>query len=282
MTTSKIKFLEKDIIKYYQEKLSAAKISEKLKIDKKTVYRVLNNNNIKTRTLSEAAYKYTCNDNFFDVINTEEKAYWLGVLYADGNITNNTVSCKRIFLTSTDKEWVEDFLKAIQSTNTPKLEKHNKFKDANVWKAAISSPKMHSDLNNLGCTAVKSMTIRMPNIKNELVHHFIRGYFDGDGTVGIYKNNKKLDWMVLKSGFCSGSEKFIKDLLNIIPVKNKKIYHTNKNLYLANFSLNDSISLYNYLYKDATIYLKRKHKIFNEYILNYKPRKRFNDYNRLP
>jgi intein-encoded DNA endonuclease-like protein len=280
MTTSKIKLLEKDIIKYYKEKLSAVKISEKLKIDKKTVYRVLNNNNIKTRTLSEAAYKYTCDDNFFEVINTEEKAYWLGVLYADGNITNHTVSCKRIFLTSTDKDWIEDFLKVIKSTNTPKLEKHNKFKDANIWKAAITSPKMHSDLNNLGCTPVKSMTIKIPNIKDELINHFIRGYFDGDGTVGVYKNNKKLDWMVLKSGFCSGSMTFIEDLLNIIPVKNKKIYH--KGVYLTQFSLTDSIIFYNYMYKNATIYLKRKHKIFNDYILNYKPRKRFNDYNRLP
>jgi hypothetical protein len=280
MTTSKIKILEKDIIKYYEEKLSAVKISEKLKIDKKTVYRVLNNNNIKTRTLSEAAYKYTCDNNFFEVINTEEKAYWLGVLYADGNITNHTVSCKRIFLTGTDKEWVEDFLKAIKSTNTPKLEKHNKFKDSIIWKAAITSPKMHSNLNNLGCTPVKSMTIRMPNIKDELVHHFIRGYFDGDGTVGVYRNIKKLDWMILKSGFCSGSKTFIEDLLNIIPVKNKKIYH--RSVYLTQFSLNDSIIFYNYMYKNATIYLKRKHKIFNDYILNYKPRKRFNDYNRLP
>jgi intein-encoded DNA endonuclease-like protein len=280
MTTSKIKLLEKDIIKYYEEKLSAAKISEKLKIDKKTVYRILNNNNIKTRTLSEAAYKYTCDDNFFEVIDTEEKAYWLGVLYADGNITNHKVSCKRIFLTGTDKEWIEDFLKAIKSTNTPKSEKHNKFKDSIIWKAAITSPKMHSNLNNLGCTPVKSMTIRIPNIKDELVHHFIRGYFDGDGTVGVYRNIKKLDWMILKSGFCSGSKTFIEDLLNIIPVKNKKIYH--RSVYLTQFSLNDSIIFYNYMYKNATIYLKRKHKIFNDYILNYKPRKRFNDYNRLP
>jgi intein-encoded DNA endonuclease-like protein len=279
MTTSKIKILEKDIIKYYEEKLSAVKISEKLKIDKKTVYRVLNNNNIKTRTLSEAAYKYTCDNNFFEVINTEEKAYWLGVLYADGNITNHTVSCKRIFLTSTDKEWVEDFLKAIKSTNTPKLEKHNKFKDSIIWKAAITSPKMHSNLNNLGCTPVKSMTIRIPNIKDELVHHFIRGYFDGDGTVGAYKNLKNSDWKILKSGFCSGSQEFIIDLLKILPVKNKTIKQV-KECYITQHSLQDTLNLFSYMYKDYTTCLERKRQVFINYLDTYKPRKRFNDYNR--
>ena len=49
-------------------------------------------------------YKYKCNDNFFKNIDTEEKAYWLGVLYADGNVSKNSSGTGQVFLSSKDKE----------------------------------------------------------------------------------------------------------------------------------------------------------------------------------
>ena len=137
---------------------------------------------------------------------------------------------------------------------------------------------MFNDLNDLGCTPIKSKTIRIPDLKKELIHHFIRGYFDGDGTVGIYKNLKSHNWEILKSGFCSGSELFLQDILNILPVKNKKISY--RGVYIVQLSLNDSILLYNYMYNNDTICLIRKKNIFTTYIDNYNPRKRFNDYNK--
>lgn len=67
--------------------ISANKIANILNINVKSVYKILKENNVKVRTMSEAAMKYTCNESFFNTIDCEEKAYWLGVLYADGNIS---------------------------------------------------------------------------------------------------------------------------------------------------------------------------------------------------
>jgi hypothetical protein len=270
---------ELKVIEYYLEGSSAKKIAETINCNVKTVWRILRRNNIKSRSLSEASMKYTCNNNFFSVIDTEEKAYWLGALYADGNISKRTSKSGQIFLTSSDKEWVENFMKGIESNNKPRKEVHSKYKTS-IWKAQITSSQMFNDLNSLGCTPVKSLTITVPTLSDDLMHHFVRGYFDGDGTVGVYKNLKESDWLILKSGFCSGSQTFVKQLLEILPVKNKKFRYSG--VYQTQFSLKDSITLYNYMYKDATVYLERKQVIFKTYIQNYKPRKRFNDYNRLP
>jgi intein-encoded DNA endonuclease-like protein len=270
---------EELVIKYYSEGMSAKKVSLHVKCNIKTVRAILLRKGIKLRTLSEASMKYTCDDSFFSDIDNEIKAYWLGALYADGNISKKASKSGQIFLTSSDEDWVVNFMKDIKSTNKPRKEFHKIYNNY-IWKAQITSSQMFNDLNALGCTPAKSKTITFPSIPNELIHHFIRGYFDGDGTVGVYTNLKLNDWKILKSGVCSGSELFIKQLLEKLPVKNKNIYHNS--VYTTQFSLNDSLALCNYLYKNATIYLERKKEVFDKYILNYKPRKRFRDYNGLP
>lgn len=270
--------IETKVIDYYQtDKLSADVIASLVDINRKSVYKILKKHNIKSRTLSQAAMKYTCNDFFFNVINTEEKAYWLGALYADGNVSQKGSKSGQIFLTSTDKEWIEQFLKDVNSSNKARPEIHNRFKST-VWKAQITSSQMYNDLLNLGCIPVKSHVIRIPDLDKNLLHHFIRGYFDGDGTVGVYKNLKTHSWTILKSGFCSGSQKFLEDLLQILPTKNKNI--TYNGVYVVQFSLRDSIDLYNYIYQNSTVHLIRKKDKFDTYLKDYVPRKRFNDYNR--
>jgi hypothetical protein len=270
--------IEDEIVKSYViDFVSAPQIAKEFNKNVKTIWRILKSNNVKARTISEARKKYTCTDNFFSKIDTEEKAYWLGVLFADGNISKNSSGNGQIFLSSIDEDWVTDFMKSINSTNKPREEVHRKFKKS-IWKAQITSARMYEDLFSLGCTPKKTHTIRIPILKDDLIHHFIRGYFDGDGTVGVYKNLKKSDWKILKSGFCSGSKEFIEDLLEIIPVKNKTIKFSN--VYITQHSLKDTINLYHYMYKDATVFLNRKKEKFDEYFKTYKPRKRFNDYNR--
>jgi intein-encoded DNA endonuclease-like protein len=271
--------IEQRVIDYYiTDILSGQKIASTLQINVKTVFAILKRNNIKSRTLSESAMKYTCQDDFFNVINTEKKAYWLGVLFADGSITKKASKSGQIIFSSKDKEWVELFLLDVKSSNSPNCEYQKVYKKY-IWKAQITSAQMYNDLNSLGCTPTKTKTIRMPIINDKLIHHFIRGYFDGDGTVGVYKNLKNSDWKILKSGFCSGSQEFIIDLLKILPVKNKTIKQSNE-CYITQHSLNDTLSLFEYMYKDYITCLERKRQVFINYLDTYKPRKRFNDYNR--
>jgi hypothetical protein len=274
MITSK----EQRVINLYMiDKLSAYKIAELEKLDRKTVYRLLKRNNVKIRTLSEAAMTYQCDDHSFSVIDTEEKAYWLGALYADGNVSKTASRSGQIFLTSTDKEWIGEFMRFIKSTNSPRSEYHVKFKKF-IWKAQITSAIMYEDLVSHGCVPVKSKVIKVPELDSNLMYHFVRGYFDGDGTVGVYKNLSTHDWKILKSGLCSGSKEFLYKLVDILPVKNKKVSYNG--VYIIQFSLRDSLKLYDYLYKDCNVWLVRKRNVFEDYIKTYNPRKRFNDYNR--
>jgi hypothetical protein len=271
--------IEQKVIDYYvTDNLSGKKIASILEINVKTVFAILKRNNIKSKTLSESAMKYTCQDDFFSVINTEKKAYWLGVLFADGSITEKASKSGQIIFSSKDKEWVDQFLSDVGSNNSPNCEYQKLYKKY-IWKAQITSAQMYNDLNSLGCTPAKTKTIKVPILDVALMHHFIRGYFDGDGTVGVYRNLKTDDWKILKSGFCSGSQKFIIDLLEILPVKNKTIKQV-KECYITQHSLKDTLNLFEYMYKNYTTCLERKRKVFINYLDSYKPRKRFNDYNR--
>ena len=126
---------------------------------------------------------------------------------------------------------------------------------------------MYQDLINLGCVPVKSMIIRIPAIPLNLMPHFIRGYFDGDGTVGIYKNSSKWNTHTLRSSFCSGSQEFLEAIFLFIPTNNKTIKKAkDRNLYSINLSVNDSISLYQYMYTNATIWLPRKREKFETFL----------------
>jgi len=90
-------------------------------------------------------------------------------------------------------------------------------------KVSINSKKIVSDLINLGCTNNKSKTITMPKIPDNLIDHFIRGYFDGDGWIIIDKNKKPA------FGIISGSIEMVKSINNIISERSKikinKIYN---------------------------------------------------------
>lgn len=122
---------------------------------------------------------------------------------------------------------------------------------------------MYTDLCNNGCVPKKSLILKFPKLRDDLIHHFIRGYFDGDGTVGIYKYLSKSDSVTLRSGISSGSEAFLNTLLQHLPVKHKVIHKYD--LYTFNLSVKDSIAFYDYLYKDATVYLDRKKLKFEEF-----------------
>lgn len=280
MRPFRIQKLKEIILKYYlEDKLSARQIAKLININPKTVWRILKENNI-TRSLSASMLKYPCDDFYFHDINTEEKAYWLGVLYADGNVSKLKTSSGVIKFSAKDKEWVVDFMKAIKSTNIPNRETHNRFPDSVIWKAIITSEQMFNDLCKLGCVPIKSLIIQFPNISISLIPHFIRGYFDGDGTVGVYVNRKDSDWKILKSGFCSGSKIFLEKLVTYLPIKHKNIITRDTQMHILNFSLNDTFRLYEYMYNEHSICLKRKRDIFLNYLTTYKSRKRFNDYNR--
>jgi len=222
--------------------------------------------------------KYYYNEKFFEIINSEEKAYWLGFLYADGYIQEirrrNKIKAMQlsIGLAKKDESHLYKFLHSIDS-NVLVSDKKVKIKNKEYLSSIIkvSNTKMCRDLIKLGCAPRKSLTLKFPTqnqVPFEYINHFIRGYFDGDGSISY--SNKQI---VLN--FVSGSSKFlleISSIFNSIGCKNANLVGSNENYkYIQYNTLNDLTLLFRYLYSsNSNIFLNRKKEKLIYIIDNFK------------
>ena len=222
----------------------------------------------------------TKNENYFENLDTAEKVYWLGFIWADGCIMTFVRSKALVIcLSSADRDHLEKFSKAIEYggeireyTNTMTLlaNPNAVTKDYTQIRLPIYSKKLYDDLINLGLTPRKTYGVPdFSKIPKEFISHFIRGYFDGDGTAAFYKRTDSTDAMRIKVSITGQKEsmvelkKLIEDdsgiHLNIYPHKDN-----NRTIELPGFS--SMLKFKDYLYKDATklTYLERKHNKFLE------------------
>lgn len=216
--------------------------------------------------------KYSVNHSFFDNIDTEEKAYWLGFLYADGYITRHQ-NTKRIGLSLKDTEilHLEKYKKAIEATYNIKhyINKSWGF-DVPYVRLIITSDHMFDILQSKGVLERKSLILTFPNndiVSKELVHHFIRGYFDGDGSFA--KTNVQRSPFSVK--IC-GTKEFLNSLCEHIGHPNPTLYRRHKEKTNNNYSIyvggrKQVVAIGNYLYDNATVFLERKYKRYKS--INY-------------
>lgn len=227
--------------------------------------------------------EYNYNEKYFETIDSEHKAYWLGFLYADGYVEpiyrKDKIKAFRIEigLSVEDKYLLELFLKDIES-NVPISERNQKIgnKTYSTCRVRVNNTKMCKDLIGLGCTTRKSLTLEFPSeniVPKEYLKDFIRGYFDGDGCISYSernyvdkRNNKQYTQKNIVSSFV-GTYNFLNSLSDIL--SNKDInFSFNKNSNCGQASEirltkhSDILNLYHYIYKDATIFLNRKKEKF--------------------
>lgn len=245
--------LKDKVISLYKQGYSTRSISNLSHITRYRVNKYIKDSGEKIRNLSESHKKFKYIEDYFSIIDTERKAYFLGLLYADGNICIINRKRLQITLKNEDKYILEELLKELGDGNL--------YRDGLLYsKIIIHNDKLVEDLINLGCTPRKSLTLKFYSntIPVELVNHFIRGYFDGDGSVG----------KLAKKGYVvsfSGMELFLKDMLELCPhILFSKFYPRYKNKFSAgsmNYydSYKKGFIFFNYLYKNATIYMKRKY-----------------------
>lgn len=246
--------------------------------NKKTTQEIAKHLGYTTKKINDFAYgkglirninKYAINQDYFKKIDTANKAYWLGFLYADGcvrlkrsaseTITGGAVL--EITIQSDDVAILERFKMSI-SSNSPIKEKIVKDKYKAV-RLNICNTEMCRDLDKLGCTPRKSLTLTFPNkdqVPDDLIPHFIRGYFDGDGNV--YRGDDKN--ISPKIGFV-GTKEFLDGILNIaenhIGLTRVSMYQKKENkayqIQWGGYSNLKSWEEYLYDYEDI-IYLPRK------------------------
>ena len=189
----KRRFSDEEIIeiyeKYYLNGLSTIKIAEIYGVSSSLINKWFARLGLKMRSNKINSKIYQANDYYFDEINTPEKAYWLGFMYADGYILSDSNKIG-ITLAIKDKEHLESFNKCLNS-NYPIKEycRDTSYKENTEYcRVIISSDKLHEDLIKHGVLKNKTNILEPPKIDYNLIRYFILGYFDGDGSIWLCKS----------------------------------------------------------------------------------------------
>lgn len=216
--------------------------------------------------------KKTCTRDFFNVIDTEEKAYWLGFIFADGYISYSeknmkkgqlaTTYCTGIKLKWSDREHLKKFNKAISGN-------YKVFKEINhpdgfrkqtteAAKILVYSQQMYNDLNKY-FDRDKTYTAKFPDISENLIRHFIRGYFDGDGCLSLIDDKIYIKFLGASKDFHEGLKEILKNN-NFIFTSNSKINLHGTEMYYILINRNlEKIKFLDWIYQDCNIYLDRKY-----------------------
>jgi len=224
--------------------------------------------------------KYNYNKDYFAVINNEEKAYWLGFLYADGCINRYYKNDKlkamnlELSLCKNDYNHLEKFLLALES-NVPIHKKNVTYqnKQYEEYRIEVCCTKMCYDLINLGCTPQKTFNISFPTeeiVPKIYIRDWLRGFFDGDGCISTYVIDGSNHIVTFFCGIETMMNE-VADFLNHEKIIRKKlhIYHDKRSkcCEIRIYGKDTNKEFLDYLYKDSTIYLDRK---YNKYIEFYK------------
>lgn len=179
------------LIELYQSGLSYRQIGKITNSSSYAVQRRLSAVGIETRATGEQTRlsnswfdtrKYSCNDRFFDIIDNEEKAYWLGFLLADGCVRSNRDTLT-INLKKSDHPHLQKFLDSVESNHVIGFHKQGKHPEPNC-SITITSHRMIPALRAKGIIAGRKMPVI---IRPDLERHYWRGCVDGDGTIAFSK-----------------------------------------------------------------------------------------------
>jgi len=250
----KIKLLEEEICKLYISGQSSIKIAKSLNLKcAATIFYILKRNNIRSRSIQETNRKYVFDENYFEIINTEQKAYFLGLLMSDGCNTNEGFS---ISLQEGDKEILEKFQKALNHTGKLKCTIPKKKHWKNMYSFNAYSCKISQDLSNLGIFPNKTHFADFPNIPPNLYRHFIRGVFDGDGCIHINLKGQ-YTFSIMGNILLLNKIEKIFNFLGINCTSGVKNNHKNIKQIFVSGNVNCKL-LFKYLYENATLFIERK------------------------
>ena len=231
--------------------------------------RTMNAIELKAARMGLKKYPYTCNYHYFDNIDTEDKAYWLGFLTADGWINQSkktNAGVTGIELQYGDIGHLKKFNKSINGNyqitdrwRTCSIAE-DKEKKHHMCCIRIFSSTMYNTLKNLGFSNDKSYDFHIPNVPENLIRHYMRGYFDGDGCFCF--TNKSFG-----ISFITASQSLYEDLLDVLETLSIK---TSNCIFVNEFGttmyrpeickINDKIKFLDWIYQDCNIYLDRKYK----------------------
>lgn len=243
---------------------SLTKLGEKYGIKRQTISKYLKQQGIEVINYQNRS---RLNEHVFDSMDSEEKFYWLGFLYADGNISS-TGNRIEVHLSLRDLEHLEKFRKFLNLTTEIRTGISNE--GYAYCHLSVRNKHLWNTLNNLGCVPRKSLILKFPKLyifpNKECILHFIRGYVDGDGCLTVYNQINHSTRTVLS---LVGTESFLNTINTLFGNKgyitNKSCNNWQNKAFQISFSDVPSRKLARYLYENATIYLQRKYDKYLEF-----------------
>ena len=262
--------LKQEIIKYYlSQPMTMKQVEDKYELSHPTITKILKDVPKYTKAkLNNPNMK----EHFFQEINEEAKAYFLGLLISDGNVFKDNTGRQAsisITLDLKDEYMLEKFKEVLQA-NTSIV-----YDGRGCGQIAVRSNIMAEDLAKYGVIPRKSYSTYLPQISKEMMPHLIRGIFDGDGSIMAKPNpsNDGHNRFLYFFSFC-GTHQLMEDISNYIlenlGIKTAVYDYKDRNLSELKIQNIDNIAKFGYwIYRNSTIFLNRKKDIFNDFLKHY-------------
>ena len=262
--------LKQEIIKYYlSQPMTMKQVEEKYELSHPTITKILKDVPKYTKAKLNSP---NMKERFFQEINNEASAYFLGLLISDGNVFKDTTGRQAsisITLDLKDEYMLEKFKEVLQ-TNTS-----IGYDGRGCGQIAVRSNIMAEDLAQYGVVPRKSYNTYLPQISKEMMRHLIRGIFDGDGSIMAKSspNNDGHNRFLHSISFC-GTHQLMEDISNYIlenlGIKATVYDYKDRNLSELKIQNIDNIAKFGYwIYRNSTIFLNRKKDIFNDFLKHY-------------
>ena len=257
---SKINNIVKEYLQTPENERSLTKLASKCGVKRQTISKYL-----KEPGFDVINYQNLCkiDQTVFDSIDTEEKAYWLGFLFADGNIASKEDKLE-INLSSKDIDHLNKFKKFINSDAKDRICKTKSGHEQ--CRFSVRNKHLWEELNSKGCIPNKTLILKFPDEKifkdKSLIRHFIRGYFDGDGTIGVYNGKYGT---IFNIGIAS-TKSFLEDVQKYIGIKgvikNATCNTYESKVFVLHYSSLKARRVSRYLYENCNVCLTRKYNIY--------------------
>jgi hypothetical protein len=242
------------LLEHYRQGKTSLELAQEFGISVQAVCGLLARRGIPRRTPAQSARRYTLNEHVFEVV-TEESAYWIGFLMADGTVVHTPTRAEVILsLAERDKPHLERFGEFLQS-NAPLLintvANANPFQGTTCYKVTACSQLLVSSLRQYGVRPQKTGSEQVSILETN--RHFWRGIVDGDGYLGISGNYSRLE-LVGGEALLQQFVAFLKVHLHFC-INSVKLH---KSIYRIGFCGKTAQDVVRLLYGDCSVALERK------------------------
>lgn len=263
--------LEQEIKEYYLSKpMTIAAVAKHFDISSPTAGKILKD---VPRYSKAKLNNPNMDEHFFETIDSEVKAYFLGLIISDGNVfieennSSNRQASISITLDLADEYMLQEFKKAVKANTSIGHDGRG------CGQIAVRSDIMASDLAKYGVIPRKTLHTYLPEVPEEYLSHLIRGIFDGDGSIQA-KENPDSNRFLHSISFC-GTHRLMEDIAQVckkLKLQQIPTVYDYKDKNLSDIkiqNINDIYCFGEWMYKNATIYLTRKKETYENFKDHY-------------